>query len=89
MMKQCAIEVFCKTRSHWVHTNIILLAPEHSRWHEYVDSLLVTCLTDEALSADLHMALSELLQGEARGSWARGRGKKGAFTDKNMDELIV
>lgn len=84
--KPCAY-VFCKTRSHWVHTNIISLAPEH-RWHEYVDSLLVTCLT-EALSADLHMALSELWQGEARSSWARGRGKKGHFIKKNRDELII
>ena len=43
----------------------------------------------KALSADLHMALSELWQGEARSSWARGRGKKGHFIKKNRDELII
>ena len=47
------------------------------------------CPVGKALSADLHMALSELWQGEARSSWARGRGKKGHFIKKNRDELII
>ncbi|CAL1170288.1 unnamed protein product [Cladocopium goreaui] len=62
--KPCAY-VFCKTRSHWVHTNIISLAPEH-RWHEYVDSLLVTCLTEEyppAFSAALAGAVADCFLG--------------------------